>query len=300
MTDENPEQYPDQNMDEIFSQNKELQNKNLDLSSALSSRSFNEQDEQNLILYQLETDKILERIEHFLKGDQVKFGEQGAYFSEPTKSILTVLKKDPKTNLLYYIQELKEMKKGTEKINEVVVKISKDKGKDTDEESIDIQEVDSKKILEKLKKVKLKNLGYKYVTTLDESKKPLNEYGVAELMRIMSMYITKETFLSYYSEERINEILGDLGDALNNFLYCNYEKMGMDTKFKESKYILICLNLLHTVESCYRRAIDGAEQENLRTRAIVTQNQGFGGRGMSPQRNSQMGKKWNPFKPSTW
>jgi len=84
------------------------------------------------------------------------------------------------------------------------------------------------------------------------------------LMRIASMYVTKEVFLSYYSEERINEIMSDLGNALNNFLYCNYEKMGMDTKFKESKYTMICLNLLHVIESCYRRALDGAEQENLK------------------------------------
>ena len=113
---------------------------------------------------------------------------------------------------------------------------------------------------------------------------------------IMSMYVTKETFLSFYDETRINEILGDLVDALNNFLYCNYEKMGMDTKFKESKYTMICLNLLHTVESCYRRALDGAEQENLRKRAFVTESGGMGGqqRGMAPR------KKWRLFDKSTW
>ena len=280
---------------DIISQNQMLTNRNNELAGALSHGSFNEQDEQNLIQYQLETDKILERIEHFLKGDQVKFNENGAYYAPPTKEVLTIEKYDEKNGTSYFIQEFKEKDKGTELIKNVLVKII-----NSDGEEIDILNSDSKLILERIKnnpKNKIIEKGYKYITIFDEEKKPLNEYGVSELMRIMSMYITKETFLSYYDEDRINEIMGDLGDALSNFLYCNYEKMGMDTKFKESKYIMICLNLLHSVESCYRRALGGSEQENIRTRAIVTQNQGFGGnsinRGISK-------KKWNPLKLSTW
>lgn len=275
-------------------ENKNLRNENLKLSSSLSAQNFNEQDEQNLIHYQLETDKFLERIEHFLKGDQIKFGDGGVYYTDPTKKILAILKQDKKTKIKYFIQEIKENKKGTEVLKEVLIKII-----NKDNEDIEIGLPDSKSILGKLKKEDLENFGYKYIEIVDEEKKPFNEYGVAELMRIVSMYVTKETFLSFYSDERINEILGDLGDAINNFLYCNYEKMGMDTKFKESKYTIICLNLLHAIESCYRRAIEGLEQENLRTRAIVTQNQGGGNFGNN-QRNAPMKKKWNPLKPSTW
>ncbi len=275
-------------------ENQSLKNENQKLTSALTSGGMQDQDEQNLIHYQLETDKILERIEHFLKGDQIKFGESGSYYSEPTKNVLTLVKKDKKMGVTYYIQEIKEQdpEKKTEQPEELVVKII-----NRNNEEIDVMEMDSKKIIDKLKTIKLQDEGYKYISIIDEDKKPLNEYGVAELMRVMSMYITKETFLSYYSEERINEILGDLGDALNNFLYCNYEKMGMNTKFKESKYTLICLNLLHVTESCYRRALDGGEQENLRTRAIVTQHQGMGG---SPPRRIPAKEKWNALKPATW
>ena len=282
-------------MNDMFNQNQDLKNKNAELSNNIANQIFNQEDEQNLIRYQLETDKILERIEHFLKGDQVKFGESGAYYDSPTKEVLVTAKQDTKNKFTYFIQELKELKKGTEKIKEVLVKVS-----NKENETIDIKEIDSKKILEKIKDIKLKNLGHRYVSILDEDKKPLNEYGVSELMRIISMYVTKETFLSYYTEERINEILGDLGDAINDFLYCNYEKMGMDTKFKESKYTLIVLNVLHTIESCYRRALDGGEQENLRTRAIVTQSQGFGGNVGAINRNIPQKKKWHPFKPGTW
>ena len=79
-------------MQSLDFENKNLRNENLKLSGSLSSQNFNEQDEQNLIHYQLETDKFLERIEHFLKGDQIKFGgEQGVYYTDPTKKVLTIL-----------------------------------------------------------------------------------------------------------------------------------------------------------------------------------------------------------------
>ena len=200
-------------------QNKDLQMKNQELSQSMVSSNFAGEGEETLIHYQLETDKILERIEHFLKGDQVTVDATGNVF---------------------------------------------------------------------------------YKTPKDEKIRNFNEYGVAELMRIISMYVTKETFLSNYTEDRINEIIGDLGDAMANFIYCNYEQMGMNTKFKESKYIMIVLNILHTIESCYRRALGGNEQENIRTRAIVTQNTSPGmmpGMGMGGQ---QRRPKWNPFKTSTW
>ncbi len=298
--DENLEQ--DSAVNDILLQNQELKNRNAQLGqAALINQGANSQDEQNLIHYQLETDKILERIEHFLKGDQVKFNEEGAYYDSPTKSILASVKQDSKSNVKYFVQELKEQKRGSETVQEVVVKIAhpiKDEDGETFYQEVDIMEFDSKTILGKMKQLKLKDLGYQYINVVDEDKKPLNEQGVAEFMRVISMYVTKETFLSYYKEDRINEIMGDLGDKLNDFFYCNYEKMGMDTKFKESKYTLLILNVLHTIESCYRRALEGAEQENLRTRAIVTQNQGFGGGG--GHRSPSAKKRWSPIKPSTW
>ncbi len=197
-------------------ENKDLKNKNLDLQRQMVASNFDSSEDPTLIHYQLETDKILERIEHFLKGDQIKIVDGETFYETP-----------------------------------------KDK--------------------------KLINF---------------NTYGVAEIMRIMAMYVTKETFLSNYEEERINEILADLGDALADFIYCNYEKMGMDTKYKESKFILIVLNILHTVENCYRRALNGEEMKGLRLRAIVTQT--------NPISNQMMGggmpmrKKWHPLRRSTW
>lgn len=211
-----PMEDPYETIEQLSTQNQEIQRNNSDMAQSLASSNFSDQAEETLIHYQLETDKILERIEHFLKGDRVSFDNNG--------------------NVFYKAPE-------------------------------------------------------------DEKLKNFNEYGVSELMRVISMYVTKETFLSYYTEERINEILGDLGDALTNFIYCNYEKMGMNTKYKESKYIMIVLNILHTVESCYRRAIGGKEQENIRTRSMVTQNNsGMPGGGRSPMPK----KRWSLLDKSTW
>lgn len=287
----NPEEY----MSNMEVENEGLRQKNLELSGALTSQGFAPEEEQNLIQYQLETDKILERIEHFLRGDAIKFNEKGSFFTEPTKNVLASVKKDLKTGITYYIQALKHSDKGSEIKRKILVKIINKNGTE-----INVMERDSKLILSKLKGMRMKDLGYKYVEVLDEEKKPLNEYGVAECMRIISMYVTKETFLSYYTEERINDILGDLADALNNFFYCNYEKMGMDTKFKESKYTIMILNIIHAIESCYRRAIGGAEQYNLRSRAIVTQSQGGSNTGAMNMARSQSRSRWHPLKPSTW
>ncbi len=199
-------------------ENQELRNKNAQLNSSMVASSFQNHNEDTLIHYQLETEKILERIEHFLRGDQIKVKDGNTYFQTPTDK-------------------------------------------------------------------KLVNF---------------NEYGVAELMRIMSMYVTKETFLSNYDEDRVHEILADLGDAIADFIYCNYEKMGMDTKFKETKFTLIVLNLLHTVESCYRRALGGKEMDGLRQRAIVTQTNPIMGTAGMGQGGNVMRKKFNPFKTNTW
>jgi len=289
---------PMDHISDLETQNEQLKQDNLRMSGAMTAQGFLPEEEQNLIQYQLETDKILERIKHFLRGDVVRFDDNGSYFDSPTKNVLAQIKFDKKTGITYYIQEIKKNPDTSEVKKHILVKIVNKDGME-----INVLERDSEIILSKItddKNVKLENKGYRYVAIEDDEQKPLNDYGVAEFMRIISMYVTKETFLSYYTEERINEIMGDLGDALNDFLYCNYEKMGMDSKFKESKYSLMILNILHTVESCYRRAIGGAEQYNLRSRAIVTQNQGGSNIGARNQLAVSRKNKWNPLKPSTW
>lgn len=138
--------------------------------------------------------------------------------------------------------------------------------------------------------------GARWEMPKDKSQCLLNEYGVNSIMQIIGNYVNKENILSFYSEERIYEILGDIGDKLNDFIFCNYEKMGMDTEFKRSRHQLLVLNILHIIESSYRRALLGKEREEINTGRIVTQNLNDG---MRMAKNPTQ-PKFSVFRPSTW
>lgn len=150
-----------------------------------------------------------------------------------------------------------------------------------------------------MKNVRIQNKRTKKITEkeiIDKDHILFNDYGVNSVMSIIGNYIDKNTILSFYDEMRINEILADLGNELANFIFCNYEKMGMDTEFKKTRFQLVVLNILHIVESAYRRAIRGKTMEDINTSRIFTQLESMGG-GRSPMPTK---KKFNLFKPSTW
>ncbi|HEC66145.1 MAG TPA: hypothetical protein ENI23_12700 [bacterium] len=126
---------------------------------------------------------------------------------------------------------------------------------------------------------------------------PLNEFGVSLLMEVVTKYIDKNTVLSNYTEERIYEIIGDIGDELILVVYCNYEKMGMDSAFKKTKFRLLITTTLHLIESSYRRAIGGETFQKLNESRIVTQSDALN-RGV-PQILSQK-KRFSPIDPRTW
>ncbi len=123
-----------------------------------------------------------------------------------------------------------------------------------------------------------------------------NKYGVNSILLIIGNYIDKNTMLSNYDEMRINEILADLGEELAKFIFCNYEKMGMDTEFKKTRFELTVITILHSIESAYRRSLGGSTSRELNSSRIFTQ---------SDIRSPSMGasipkKKFNLFKPRTW
>ncbi len=134
-----------------------------------------------------------------------------------------------------------------------------------------------------------------FIEVVDEDLILFNEYGVNSIMSIIGNYIDKNTILSNYDEMRIYEILADLGDELANFIYCNYEVMGMNTNFKKTRFQLTVLTILHSIESTYRRALRGKTMEDLNSSKIFTQSDRIGA-GNMPQAK----KKFNPFKSSTW
>jgi len=131
----------------------------------------------------------------------------------------------------------------------------------------------------------------------DEELILFNDYGVNSIMLEVGNYIDKNTMLSFYDEMRINEIMADLGDILSEFIYCNYEKMGMNTDFKKSRFPLTVITVLHAIESAYRRAIRGKTSDDLNTSRIFTQSDLRGRPAISPL---PVKKRFNLFRPSTW
>ena len=190
------EQVSNEYLDQLEAQGKEKDNKISELSGYAANTQFNQNQDSNLIIWQLELDNILERIEHLLRGDVVvEDGEGNASYEAPTDTSLIIL----------------------------------------------------------------------------------NDYGVKLIMNVISFYLNRNTILSNYNSERINDILFDVGYELSDTIYINYEKMGMTTREKKSRYGLLVLNILHTIESCYNRALSGGERDSLRSARVVTQTLSPGG-----------------------
>jgi len=109
-----------------------------------------------------------------------------------------------------------------------------------------------------------------------ENDRILNDKGVDNLMAIAYANVNRNTILSNYKESDINLIVYDLGLAINDNILCNYEKYGMTTTEKRSKYRSIVLMFVNMVRSAYLRALNGGERESLITARQVIQNDNMG------------------------
>lgn len=104
-----------------------------------------------------------------------------------------------------------------------------------------------------------------------DKEKILNDFGVAEIMRVLSNYVNRNTILSNYKEEIINEKMFDLGNELADLFFLKYEAMGLDDLEKRKLYPIIVRELVDVVHSSYLRALHGGERESLREARQVTQ-----------------------------
>lgn len=229
-----------------------LREQNSQLNTALSSASYQGQEDANLIVYQVDTGEMLGKLEHFLRGEHLTTDREGnEYWTKPKKTIKQIVKRP--------VIETSTYEDGSIIEKEVIIK-----------EEIEVEVDDEKLIL-------------------------FNDYGVNSIMSIIGNYIDKNTILSFYDEMRINEILADLGEELADFIYCNYETMGMDTDFKKTRYKLTVLTIIHSIESAYRRALRGKASEDINSSKIFTQMDNIGKGQQTPIK-----KKFNLFKPGTW
>lgn len=120
-----------------------------------------------------------------------------------------------------------------------------------------------------------------------------NEFGVTSIMEIVSKYIDRNTVLSSYTEDRIYQIIGDIGNDLILFILCNYKQIGMDTYFKKTKFRVIITTTAHLIENCYRRAIGAKTLIELNQSRVVGQFQNVP-YGMN-SRQQQPVKRSNPI-----
>lgn len=290
-------------------ENSYLKNQNLGLRDSVESNFLPKQD-TNVIEFKLSSEELLERIEHYLRGDILKsrineHGEAETYYAVPTKKITATLFQNKKTKAIYVIDEHPQENDNKEELDKNWEILSLIEGKGEEAQELIIEDNYKKILLEELKKgLKAKkktfiSKGHTIKEVPDKARINLNEYGVSEIMNTLSMYINKETFLSFYKEERINEILADIGDKLNEFLLINGKLMGLDTEFKKTKYPVMVVTILHAIESGYRRALLGSENRGTREGIIITQHQPQLGNQM-PMQIPVSKKKWSAFDKSTW
>ncbi len=99
-----------------------------------------------------------------------------------------------------------------------------------------------------------------------------NDYGVQELLRVLCMYLNRNTILSNYDEETINIKVLDIGWEINDLIFMKYELMGLDNYHKIKNYPMIVRIIVDVVHSAYLRALNGGERQSLIEARHVSQN----------------------------
>jgi DNA-binding transcriptional MerR regulator len=132
---------------------------------------------------------------------------------------------------------------------------------------------------------------WKHPETADE--RIFNELGVAEVMRVLTLYLNRNTILSNYDEPTINTKMLDLGCDLSDLIFLKYEDFGLNDLKKRKLYPMIIREIVDCVHSSYLRALNGGERESLIKRVTVQQSQQMGAGGVtvntSPQQRGVRG-----------
>lgn len=126
----------------------------------------------------------------------------------------------------------------------------------------------------------------------------LNDYGVDYIMYLYDSFINKNIVLSDFEEERIYEILYDLGMAIIHGIFNDYEDFGLDTDSKRKRFDIIVLGIMTNIEATLNRAKSGGERRTIRAITTITQNETPQRYQNIPQVNNQQRRRM--FHPSTW
>lgn len=143
-----------------------------------------------------------------------------------------------------------------------------------------------------------KNGSIIYISTDNEDERIFNDDGVAEIMRLLSLYINRNTILSNFQPDQINEKVLTLGRALSNLIYLKYDSFGLKTLDKRKLYEVIVVQITDVVHASLLRALYGGERDSLRTARTVSQSEPINQNGMM-QMPMQM-KERGFFNPMRW
>lgn len=147
-----------------------------------------------------------------------------------------------------------------------------------------------------------------FVSPDTSEQKIFTDFGVAEVMRILSMYLNRNTILSNYDEETINWKVFDFGNEVADLIFLKYEVMFATMSYDECKtklgwqnipwnmlsqeqliflekekrtqalekrklYPMIVRELVDVVHSSYLRALNGEERRSLHEARQVSQSE---------------------------
>lgn len=114
----------------------------------------------------------------------------------------------------------------------------------------------------------------------------LNDTGVKAILKILAMYVNRNTILSDYDNDEIRYKILDFGKRVNNLLFMKAEEFGIDTEGKEKEKEILIGELVDIVHSAYKRALKGGERRSLREMISISQNQNSIGAGTNVNFNA--------------
>lgn len=120
----------------------------------------------------------------------------------------------------------------------------------------------------------------------DKKGNVLNETGVKAVLKILAMYVNRNTILSDYENDEIKWKVLDFGKRVNNLLFMKAEEFGIDTEEKEKEKEMLIGELVDIVHSTYKRALKGGERRSLREMIQISQSSQTLGAGTSVNVNT--------------
>lgn len=94
----------------------------------------------------------------------------------------------------------------------------------------------------------------------------MNEDGVEDLILELDARMSVDKVLSNLKEQKINDIVRQVGEVVLNFIFFNADKYNID----ESQWDSILWIVVHNVDIFLRRALDGKTEDNLSKAMLFT------------------------------